>query len=174
MNEVEQTIRLRSLDEKALVKLQKYLTKNIAEIKESIEQTDLEMSVEYVTQRAQLFPAILAKYGTVENLVAQNRDSFAGTQSRRRARLVTRTRRLRQVEQRLADVRAGASPSSEPAIVDKETQRVWRRLVADRREMEQYLNYSKKRGDERAAGVFASKVAELDKRMQDFAEREVK
>ena len=170
MNEAEQTSRLHSMNEKELVKWEKHLIRDIADIQANIARTDLEMTAEHWTEHAKNFPAVLDKYGTVAELVANWVASFSGTQSRRRARLMTRTRRLAQIQRRLADVRSGAPLSSTPAAVDKDAQRVWRRLVADRREAMLYVVYAEKREDQRGLAIFQAKVDKLDEQMREIAE----
>jgi hypothetical protein len=160
------------MNEKQLVKLQKQLAANVADIQASIERTDREMTLEYWTEHTKNFPAALGSFGTVEKAAAYWRDSFAGTQSKRRARLVTRTRRLQQVERRLVDVRAGAPLTNEPAVVDKVAQSIWRRMVADRREMSLYLEAANRRNDLRRVAVFSAKVAKIEQQMREFAEKE--
>jgi len=165
MNEAEQTRRLRSMNERELVKLQKQLAANVADIQASIARTDREMTLEYWTEHAKNFPAVLDKFGTVEKACAWWRSGFAGTQNKRRARLMTRTRRLQQVERRLVDVRAGAPLTNEPAVVDKVEQSIWRRLVADRREMTLYVEAAKRAGDERRTALFQAKVDKIEQQM---------
>lgn len=169
MNEAEQTRRLRSMNERELVKLQKHLTANIADIQASIARTDREMSLEQCAADLAQF-AVLKKYGTAEALVANRRAWYSSTQSKRTARLATRTRRLEQVGRRLVDVRAGAPLTNEPAVVDKVAQNIWRRLVADRREAMLYVAYAQKRTDQRGLAVFQAKVDKLDEQMRAIAE----
>jgi hypothetical protein len=170
MNEAEQTRRLRSMNERELVKLQKQLAANVADIQASIARTDHEMTLEYWLEHSKNTPAVLDKYGSAEKACAWWRSYFAGTQNKRRARLMTRTRRLEQVGRRLVDVRAGAPLTNEPAVVDKVAQGIWRRLVADRREMTLYVEASRRAGDERRLAVFQAKVEKMDEQMRAIAE----
>ena len=170
MNEAEQTRRLRSMNERELVKLQKQLAANVADIQASIERTDRMNTLEACTAHAAKFAAVLEKFNTVEAYHAYEVAWSAGTQSKRTARLATRTRRLQQVERRLVDVRAGAPLTNEPAVVDKVAQSIWRRLVADRREAMLYVAYAQKRADQRGLAVFQAKVDKLDEQMRAIAE----
>jgi hypothetical protein len=170
MNEAEQTSRLHSMNEKELVKWEKHLIRDIADIQATIADTDRGMNIEGATELVSQFPAMLDKHGTVEEFVAFNRAFWAGTQSRRHARMITRQRRLAQIQRRLADVRSGAPLSSTPAPVDKDAQRIWRRLVADRREAMLYVAYAEKRQDQRGLAVFQAKVDKLDQQMREIAE----
>ena len=167
MNEAEQTSRLHSMNEKELVKWEKHLIRDIADIQATIADTDRSMTLEYIAEAVKEFPTMLDKFGTAEQLVACRRDWYAGTQSRRRARMITRQRRLDQIQRRLADVRSGAPLSSTPAPVDKEAKRVWRRLVAEKREAFLYAEYSRKHGL-RSEG-FEKRIAEIDEKMKAIA-----
>ena len=144
MNEAEQFARLHTMSKAELIKWQKYLAKNIAEIESSIADTDKwsERNPEW-------------------------KDCNEATNHRRRARMATRRRRLAQIERRIAEIESGAAISTEPVAEDKEAKRVWRRLVAQKREAFLYAEYSRKHGL-RFEG-FEKRIAEIEAEMKAIA-----
>lgn len=147
MNEAEQFAKIGTMSKTELIKWQKYLAKNILEIESSIADTD--------------------KWSEREPKWKDDNDA---TNRRRRARMATRRRRLAQIERRIVEVESGAVISATPAAVDKDAQRVWRRLVADRREAMLYVAYAEKREDQRGLAIFQAKVDKLDEQMREIAE----
>lgn len=170
MNEAEQTSRLHSMTEKELAKWEKHFIRDIADIQASIDRTEQHMTLEYAVTLLADLPAVREKYATAEAYQADQIAYYTGTNSRRRARMITRQRRLAQIQRRLADVRSGAPLTTTPAPVDKDAQRVWRRLVADRREAMLYVAYAQKRDDQRGLAVFQATVDRLDEKMREIAE----
>lgn len=144
MNEAEQFAKIGTMSKAELIKWQKYLAKNIVDIEGSIADTD--------------------KYSERD---PQWKDEHDALNNRRRARMATRRRRLAQIERRIAEVESGAVISTTPVAEDKEAKRVWRRLVAEKREAFLYAEYSRKHGL-RSEG-FEKRIAEIDEKMKAIA-----
>lgn len=104
MNEAKQAATITTMPDKDLFRLEVHLSNDVAEIEQSIRQADHEVTpagvAEYRDRVLSRNPEVTFKL-SLEEEATWMRLARAGTQSRRKARLVTRQRRLQAVREEM-------------------------------------------------------------------------